>query len=229
MPGTPDGHLRPWLVLVVLDSSLVAAPRVTANRPLPFIKVPAALVASELPNLDDSWAWAHSQRVVHDGEDDARALESAPDLNVSRLVAPRRLVPDRSWLACVVPAFDAGVAAGLGIPRQNPDAPLGPAWRTGIDAELPVYYHWEFQTGDFGDFEYLARKLTPIRVSAKDRSEDAMRRARVFLGTADGLADTLAAMPVDSVEGATGGYTRLDAPLEMLDQEAPKVDFNTAG
>src|SRR5688572_18253481 len=98
--ASPDGRLRPWLVLVVIDKQYVESPRVVRHRPLPFIKFENTLAATELPNLDDSWAWAHAQRVVHDDADDARALESVPDLNVSRLVAPRRLLPNSSWLAC---------------------------------------------------------------------------------------------------------------------------------
>jgi hypothetical protein len=218
----PDGRVPPWLVLVVVDRERVALPRVMRGRPLPFIEVRGNLAASELPNLADAWAWAHAQRVVADGDsnDDARELTESPDLNVSRLVAPRRLAPNRRWLACVVPAFDAGVSAGLGVPRANPNAPLAPAWQAGSqDVVLPVYYHWEFDTGEAGDFEYLARRLRPVRASAQTNAPAAQQRARVFLGTVDGRADTFAALPPT----AAASSMRLDAPLEMLDQTAPAI------
>src|SRR6185436_7804281 len=99
--------------------------------------------------------------LIADGDsgEDARELTETPDLNVSRLVCPRRLAPNRRWVACVVPTFDAGVAAGLGVPRKDPDAPLRPAWLPGVSGiELPVYYHWEFATAQGGDFEFLARR-----------------------------------------------------------------------
>jgi hypothetical protein len=223
----PDGKLQPWLVLVVIDRDLVAPPHVTRNRPLPFVKLPGRLSDTELPNLTDAWAWAHGQRLVAPGDsgDDSAELTKTPDLNVSRLVAPRRLAANRRWMACVVPAFDAGVATGLGRPRRDPDAALKPAWEAGqSDVELPVYYHWEFETGLVGDFEFLARRLNPIAVSANGVSPEARRRARVFLGLADQRAETLEAMPPSS----PGAYARLDAPLELMDQpdatiaEAPR-------
>jgi hypothetical protein len=220
----PDERLLPWLVLIVVDRDRVKSPRVSRNRPLPFIKLEGALPATELPNLADSWAWAHTQRLMAGGGDDAQALLDQPDLNVSRLIAPRRLAPNRRWMACVVPAFDAGVAAGLGVPRPDPNAPLAPAWTANrTDLELPVYYHWDFDTGLAGDFEFLARKLKPVHMSAATRSKEAAKRARAYLGTTDGLPDTLAAMPPTADESATGSYIRLDAPLEMMDFPEAKV------
>lgn len=218
----PDGRLQPWIVLIVLDREKVDPPRVTRNRPMPFIKVPGALPDTELPRLADSWAWAHAQRLVAAGDSGADSQEflETPDLNVSRLVCPRRLAPNRQWLACVVPTFDAGVATGLGVPRANPDSPLQPAWSPGrSDLELPVYFHWEFETAEAGDFEFLARRLQFVRATANDISPEAQRRARVYLGAVDGKADTLALMPADS----PASYARVDAPLEMIDRQHPNT------
>ena len=123
-----DGRLPPWLVLVVMRCDRVAAPQVARNRPLPFVTLPGGLAAEELPDLSESWAWAHAQRVASGEPDDAAELAAAPDRNVSRLLCPRRLSPNQRWMACLVPAFDLGVAAGLGLPPADPPVPPRPAW-----------------------------------------------------------------------------------------------------
>ncbi len=165
---TPAQHnqqrLRPWLVLVVLDRDGVSAlPRVKPGRPLPSVTLTAAQVASELPNLDESWLWAHAQAVspISAGNPAALAgeIKRYPERNISRLVCPRRLQARHHYVACVIPAFDAGRLRGLGQDTQ--DATLSPAWNQAApaDIELPVYYHWEFSTGPVGDIETLARRL----------------------------------------------------------------------
>src|SRR6266540_2977134 len=60
-PARPAaGRLRPWLVLVVLDAA--TAPLVP-SEPLPFVEADI----SELPDLRDSWGWAHVQRTTGSG------------------------------------------------------------------------------------------------------------------------------------------------------------------
>ena len=131
------------------------------------------LVDTELPDLAESWAWAHTQVVAPDGEDPAAALAARPAMNVSRILAPRRLQPGRRYAACLVPAFDAGVVRGLG---GEPDASrsLSPAWPVlgGGDVRLPVYYWWPFATGSVvGDFEQLASRLRPFAVPVEGGGE----------------------------------------------------------
>ncbi|MET9387917.1 hypothetical protein ABZY09_44745, partial [Streptomyces sp. NPDC002928] len=109
--------------------------------------------------------WAHAQVTTEDGDTEAevdRLLAHEPDRTLSRLLCPRRLRPSTRYLAAVVPAFEAGRLAGLGLPV--PDGPLTPAWpASGAPAELdlPVYHHWSFGTSLDGDFESLVRSLTP--------------------------------------------------------------------
>ncbi|WP_045224268.1 hypothetical protein [Methyloterricola oryzae] len=167
-PARADGQQRllPWLVLLVLDRARVDPPKADRLRPLPTVKVRAEVAAQELPDLAESWAWAHAQVVVEEGSATPLAdeLSNRPDHNVSRILCPRRLEPNHHYIACLVPAFDVGVIRGLGgapDPKQHPT--LAPAWPTPPGAvELPVYYHWEFATGPLGDFESLARKLKPF-------------------------------------------------------------------
>ncbi len=95
--------------------------------------------------------------------DVADTLANHPDRTLSRLLAPRRLLPFRPYIACVVPAFLSGRIAGLGRdPASEPTLVTGhePAWSASdIPAELPVYYSWSFRTGEAGDFESLAQRL----------------------------------------------------------------------
>ena len=105
-------------------------------------------------------------------------LTSQPDQNLSRLVSPRRLEPETSYLACVVPAFDAGRKAGLGeeVTAADEDK-LAPAWDgTKPVVTLPVYYRWEFATGTGGDFETLARRLQAAAGRGERRPPAAARR-----------------------------------------------------
>ena len=63
----------------------------------------------------------------------------------------------------MVPAFDVGRKAGLGLPVTASDlAQLAPSWQPAASAvSLPVYYSWEFSTGETADFESLVRLLQP--------------------------------------------------------------------
>lgn len=172
-PARANNHhnLRPWLVLVVVDRNVVEAkPHVKPGQPLPTIFLKAGQVASELPDLAESWLWAHGQTVLlsTDPVKLARVLVEEPAINVSRLICPRRLSPDRDYIACVVPAFEVGRLRGLGKPIPPDMNTLTPAWIPGQDLELPLYYHWEFSTGPVGDIETLARRLqTPKQYQSK--------------------------------------------------------------
>jgi hypothetical protein len=131
----PDGRLRPWIVLVVVE---VAGSTLT-DGVAPLLTVGT----DQLPDLTDSWGWAHVQ------------LADEPADQVARLLCPRRLNPTTRYRACIVPSFTySGDSAGPGT--------YAPAWNIGAaTATLPVYYSWEFGTGDDGDFESLVRRLGP--------------------------------------------------------------------
>lgn len=226
-----DRRLPPWLALLVLDTDLIAEPSVLAGRPLPFITIPAALKAQELPDLDHSWAWAHAQRLADGDTNDADALAKLPDRNVSRLICPRRLRPFGKWMGCLVPTYDVGMLTGLGTPRvlsDDPNAPPPPppgkAWTIDGDSDvvLPVYWHWTFETGEQGDFEMLAARLKPAIALSDDEglSPTAKRRGRIYVGSATGSAALADALPTDDA----ASLVRLDAPLETLDRAISTVD-----
>ena len=120
---------------------------------------------SFLPDLAESWNWAHTQ--IAGDTPLAQALASAPGTVISRLICPRRLDPETGYTAFLVPAFDIGVQAGTG---QTPasGASANPAWttRTQGPISLPYYYKFQFHTSDAGDFESLVRALTPVVLPA---------------------------------------------------------------
>lgn len=160
-PAKADANdrLAPWLALVVFSRDEVADPVLRPGRVLPSTLLPTN---TALPDLSESWMWAHAQ-VVRDevSQQVSDMLQNAPSKNLSRLVCPRRLQANKSYIACLVPTFKPGLDAALGKPLDA-NATLAPAWggtqaQTGF--ELACYYHWTFSTGPAGDFETLARRL----------------------------------------------------------------------
>ena len=108
-----------------------------AQPPLPRLTIDQpASAAAELPDLGES-AWAHAHMVEAGGGADVPAtLAAQPDLNVSRLLCPRRLEPDRDYVACLVPTTEAGRRAGLVCAGSG--STTGPAWSGGARAVLPL-------------------------------------------------------------------------------------------
>lgn len=166
-PQAPAGdRLRPWITLVVIRTQLAEIVPGSAGLP-PRLRT----VLGELQPIEaDAWAWAHAQILGPKSDNppptvDDRLSSAYGVANLSRLLCPRPLDQYQSYVACVVPTYDAGVAAGLG--RDKPGT-LDPAWRRSSDGsdaaneiELPCYHSWQFQTGPDGDFESLANKLVP--------------------------------------------------------------------
>lgn len=159
-----ENRLRPWLVLVCVEQRDGIHYEAQAS-PLPVLTVPGAEMAAELPDLTESWAWAHVQSMVPAPQIEGE-LAAGSGAVTARLICPRRLLPGRSYRAALVPAFDLGVQVGLG--QDVSDATdLGPAWDLAApppSLPLPVYATWTFATEpEPGDFEELARRLEPDR------------------------------------------------------------------
>jgi len=149
MPAQADaqGRLRPWLCLVVVRKQEGVSLSYPAGPRLPVLAIKAPAKPSvELPDLAESWAWAHAQVTGNDQQTVANLLANKPAQNLSRLICPRKLEPQQDYLAALVPAFDAGRKTGLGFSLQAADEiELKPAWLSGAAApaeiDLPVYYH----------------------------------------------------------------------------------------
>ncbi len=185
-PAAPSGHrLRPWIALVVLKEGEFEEGRNIQGKPLPYISVPDASV---FPDAEGLWAWAHVHMnrglTASDSEitsNDMGAvlprvqstLDEDPDLGYSRLICPRKLEENTAYHAFVMPVFESGRLAGLGLdPAATPHATFS-AWAeytSGTRQEpthYPVYFRWFFQTGTKGDFEYLVRLLEPKPVDPR--------------------------------------------------------------
>lgn len=168
--ATAENRLRPWLVLIALADEEIAA--ATDADPLRGT-LPTVTVADDrhLPNLAQSWAWAHVQIAglepdrAGDLAEIARIDREEPQRTVARLLCPRHLRPRTAYTALLVPAFERGRLAGFGRDPAAIDA-LAPAWPAdpAVPVTLPVYFQWRFQTADAGDFESLVRELLPPKV-----------------------------------------------------------------
>jgi hypothetical protein len=148
----------------------------SADAPLPILTINGpATPAEELPDLVDSWAWAHAQVAASSfAETDPSLLKTdmrtRPERSLSRLLCPRILRPNTDYIACVVPAFDLGRKAGLGEEIKDTELTaadaLTAAWSftptPPTSVRLPVHYHWRFRTGEGGDFESLVRLLRAV-------------------------------------------------------------------
>jgi hypothetical protein len=222
--ANPNGQLRPWLCLVVVQKQTGVTLTSTVDAPLPILEIdePAKPIV-ELPDLNDCWAWAHAQVAADDisVHEITKALNRGPELSLSRLVCPRILAPDTEYVACLVPTFELGLKAGLALPILDTDLKaLAPAWSfrpptpPPPKVRLPVYYHWEFRSGQSGDFESLARRLTTgVPEGLGERPIDISQPGFSSAGaTTVGLEGAL--VPV-----TTAGATPPSAPSDTLPQQ----------
>lgn len=162
-PRAPEGdqktRLMPWLALLVLADDEFAWHDQGEGLPRAI-----SVDAAHLPPAGQLWAWAHTHinaAAADPGNPAAMAslLKNNPAQGCSRIVAARRLQANTSYHAVLVPAFEAGRQAGL-LPGPTQPGPL--AWAGAGAVQLPIYFEWSFRTGEAGDFEALARRLTPI-------------------------------------------------------------------
>jgi hypothetical protein len=197
------GRVRPWLTLVVVTDDDSVDVSVGGRRPLPVLTfTEGADLDRELPDLTESWAWAHVQ--AHGSPEDVSQaawsdwlpgeLQQTSNITVSRIVAPRNLQPETEYVACLVPTFEAGRRAGLGMnpvgegsshgsdtdsdgqtdsASSNPRGGAGTvslAWTDDslpqLPFRLPLYHYWRFTAGDEGTFEHLVRRFEPVELGA---------------------------------------------------------------
>ena len=217
-PAAPDvglHRLRPWIMLLVLQKDVeFTEGKNIKDKPTPYIDI---VDLNVFPKTEELWAWAH----VHVNESlaanddqfvstDVNAiipkfedvLKRNPDLAYSRIVCPRRLDENKEYHAFVIPVFEAGRRAGLGLEIGDIPATMS-SWDPGTRPEgpsFPYYYRWVFRTGTSGDFESLVRLLKPKPVDP-----------RVGTREMDVLDPHPAVRPVDKVE--LNGILRLGGAL----------------
>jgi hypothetical protein len=163
--GTP-GRRKPWLVLVALTADEFTFVD-SGTAPLPRIRV--AQPARSLPDLAQSWAFAH----VHVSTDGTATpldqfMRAHPERHYARLLCPRKLAPNTGYTLFLVPVFEAGRLRGCG--ESSAPAPFNAlAWSASSGpVDLPVYFQSRFETSVLEDFELLVRKLKPYHVSPDD-------------------------------------------------------------
>ena len=202
--ATPSHRLRPWLAVVVLAEGEYSRRRRARTAAVDPPRRCRRESCGPLPPVEEGWPWAHvhvSQDVSADRtrtpEQTVDALEDLvrinPDQATSRVVSPRRLDPLTPYTAFVVPAFEVGRQAGLGI-EPSGDGQAA-SWGAG-QVEYPVYYEWSFGTSEQGDFEYLVGLLEARPVDDRVGIRDIDVQQPGF-GVA-GLSDP----PVMGLEGA---------------------------
>lgn len=156
----------PWLSLAVLkmkdgeEAGEYEEVRFSSGQghPIPQINLTQAGV---LPDLSQSWRWAHAQAKAASGADSQSVqtkVRSGEIPALCRLLSPRRLEAGVKYCAFLLPAYRQG---------KDSTAPLRSLmWEGngGLEQGIPYYDKWEFRTGQRGGFEYLARLLEPQKI-----------------------------------------------------------------
>ncbi len=176
-----QGRLRPWIFLVVLKEDEFVERK--DSRPLPAFEFAEGLDPTAFfPHPDQTWAWAHvhvSQNVIGNALQTATAADVAvveqnlaqtirtnADSASSRLLCARKLEDNTAYHAFVIPAFETGRLAGLGIDIPPGTSGQRSSWDAGQRLH-PIYYRWFFRTGEKGDFEFLVDLLEPRPVDKR--------------------------------------------------------------
>lgn len=218
-------RLRPWVTLVVLkDEEFELSTTPNGKTVLKILQGAGTL----FPDQTSLWAWAHvhvndnlaagENPIGLNNQDIQQAvgklrntvLKRNPEKVVSRLISPRRLVPDTGYTAFLIPTFETGRRAGLGLEPFSGSTVQEQqgAWNNSTPAgtEFPVYHQWYFKTGLSGDFETLARLLKPRILSPEvgQRAVDLQRSNNPQLEAVIPPAPTLAlrgiAQPLEAPE-----------------------------
>lgn len=174
----PMENIAPWIVLIALkDDEFERLGRGTA----PCNKVLVYSPAASLPDPEGRWADAHVQMNSAASEAAAAAaLRSNPESGFARLICPRKLEPLTRYTLFLVPAYESGRKAGLGLdPLQSAGGPTDLAWSVAAGsppATLPYYASSSFRTDEGLNLEALLEQLR----SLDDREADALAAGEMF-------------------------------------------------
>ena len=175
-----QSRLRPWIVLIVLTEDEFDN---STGGLLPALKIKDSLDPNAFfPNKEETWAWAHvhvHQNIIGNGllkttgpeqvpsveHNLANILRANTDSASSRLLCPRKLKENTAYHAFVLPAFETGRLAGLGLSPAGVNGQKA-SWQDGA-RDYPIYYRWFFRTGTKGDFEFLVDLLEARRVDKR--------------------------------------------------------------
>jgi hypothetical protein len=228
-PAAADGdRLLPWLALIALKSGEYVEP---ATPTVPLASIGITNIAA-LQNLDENWSFAHVQVSANTPIPDL--LQNDPGHAISRLLCPRRLDPETTYYVFLVPAFDVGRKAGLGL-DISAETTAAPAWtaRTSASADapypIPVYYRFQFHTSDEGDFESLVRRLIPVdlppEVGQRPVAVDQPGMGFPSAGPALEFEGALIRVGTQPTDWQDPGKSDFQTPLEtFLNLTTPKID-----
>lgn len=157
-------RLRPWITLVVLKDDEFEEGSNIKDKQLPFINLKES-TSIIFPKPSELWAWAHVHvnTAIEEGETQSipDLISKEPDQAMSRLLCPRKLESNMRYHAFLIPTFESGRLAGLGIDIDENLSATTCAWDNAVNNTFPYYYRWSFGTGSVGDFEYLVNLLKP--------------------------------------------------------------------
>lgn len=122
-----DDHVYPWLVLLVGTGEEIDIKGNIANAA-------ASVLAAH--DLAESHLWAHTQ--------------SDGNSTIARILSPREILPQREYIAVLVPAFNSD-GEWMWNAAGEPNF--------GSKGVLPAFHFWRFWTAEAGDFETLAAAL----------------------------------------------------------------------
>jgi len=170
--GANLGKMTPWLALICLKNDEFELKNNNEGRP--YITIRSGEITKVFHDETQHWAWAHvhlnteltSTTLNGQISEVTGELGANPDSGVCRLLCPRKLTKETQYTAFLIPAFETGRLAGLGVSSAGV---LAQKMSWGGDytgkprgTEYPVYYLWQFRTGLYGDFESLARILKAV-------------------------------------------------------------------
>jgi hypothetical protein len=226
-PESATHRLLPWLTLLLLEESEFERNRVP-GRPLTSVKIKGPRPADLFPPPNQIWAWAHVQIAASMGDGAspdpnllATILATAPDRGLSRVFSARRLQPETAYCGFLVPTFEVGRKAGLGIAVDDQAVSgIDVSWQTG--SEFPVYFEWYFRTGTVGDFEELASRLKPRPIDPRVGIRDLDIAAPRF-----GMPDVEPPVAADHRKGVVGLEGALKSPTMQQKPLDPQSTFPT--
>jgi hypothetical protein len=192
-------QLIPWIMLIVLKKDEF---KITSKSKEKILKIKVRKnINGEFPlpkleQLKQSWAWAHVQLSGNIPENTQldKYIEENPGLHCSRLMCPRKLEEFTLYSAFVVPTYEIGRRAGLGMDVVKTDdyTPDNSLWKPSASEddsfELPIYYMWQFQTSESGDFEELI-DLIKCKEVPKDENEQYLVGIREINGSDPGYLE----------------------------------------
>jgi hypothetical protein len=222
-------RLSPWMCLIALKKDEYSINTEKAGFHKIVLTQKGITAAAEIfPPQDQLWAWAHVQvnkSFTGLPDDDIpqiiAQIEQNPNIAFSRILCPRRLDNNTAYTCFLIPTFESGRLAGLGL---DPEATrsLERAWNAGSNEnpsqypnEFPFYHSWSFQTAILGDFETLASYITPRPVP-----ETANGRP-IFIGSPGmGL--------IQPETGSDGAMLLLEGALQPPDYSPTNIKYSSS-